>query len=136
MTGLPTTSSSPSKSTIAILEGKEPQTACLDDHAIEHRLHLLLFGHRARLLQEGRRMVPISFPHAATLVLVAFDGRIAKIAIIELLAHHHADPIVGRDFVDDCGYDLVEAPTFGIISRCNKIGALVGDELLGAGFFS
>ena len=54
---------------------------------------------------------------------------------IDLLAHHHADPVVGSDFFDDCGYDLVETPTLGIVSRCDKIGALVGDKFLGAGFF-
>ena len=51
--------------------------------------------------------------HAATvLVLVTFNGFIATITSIHLLAHHHADPVVGSDLVHDCGYDLIEASTF------------------------
>ena len=60
-------------------------------------------------------------------MLVACDSFTAKTAVIKLLPHHHPDTVVGSDFVDDCGYDLVEAPTFGIVSRRDKIGALVGD---------
>jgi hypothetical protein len=72
---------------------------------------------------------------AIILVLVAFGGLIAKITIVELLAHHHTDTIVGRDFVNDCRYYLVQTPTFRIVSRRDKVSALVGDELLGKRLF-
>jgi hypothetical protein len=54
---------------------------------------------------------------------------------IRLVAHHHPHTVVGSNFIDDCGYDLVEAPTFGIVSGCDKIGTLVGDKFLGASLF-
>jgi len=65
----------------------------------------------------------ITFHTVIFLVLVASDGLLATINNIVLLAHHRADPVVGGDFVDDCGYDLIETPTFRIVSGCDKIRA-------------
>ena len=85
---------------------------------------------------ERRASFKVSLFHAATiLVLVGFDGFIARIVITALLAHHHADTVVGNDFVNDCGYDLVKAPSLGIVSGRDKIGTLVGYKFLGAGLF-